>query len=107
METTEEIKVKISKYSDIVDAVNKVKDRPTLMKLIKDGFDMIEKRRIYAEQLKDVGIKDLNIDEMKALGVERLIDISLGGERKGNRIVWVLNGKTYTCDPFTMELVDD
>lgn len=103
----EEIKVKINKYSDIVDAVSKVRDRPTLMKLIKDGFDMIDKRRIYAEQLEEVGLTDLNVDNMKALGVDRLIEISLGGKRKGNRITWELDGKTYYCDPFTMDLVDD
>jgi len=68
-------------------------------KTLIEGFQMVRNRKEYNEQLGS----GLNIDDM-TFWVDNMIRDKLGGTRKGDKIIWEIDGEIVTYDPFTGEL---
>ncbi|MCK9281701.1 MAG: hypothetical protein M0P71_13830 [Melioribacteraceae bacterium] len=98
------VKVKMKTQLSIKDNNLNLRD------LLLEGFEQVKEQEKSWNNIHDaleddeysVTLPRMKIDDFH-MPVDRLIKTRLGGKRKGLAIVWNLNNKEYSFDPYTCE----
>jgi len=94
-------KVKVNTKADIITALSKFMpdSKSVLRKTLLDGFNIVKNRVEFNSKIDS----KLDVDKMR-FWVDTMVDERLGGRREGLLIVWSVDNKKITFNPWSGEM---